>query len=851
MKIKNLFIIVFVIFIVSSELKSFFLFPLKQDYYRYNLSNSDWKFRQIGKDRWMKAVVPGCVHTDLLNLKIIQDPFYGLSGEKYHWIENNDWEYKTEFIIPYKILNSDKIELVFKGLDTFADVYLNNILILRANNFFRIWKVDIKNHIKRGLNRLTVKFTSPLKIIKNFKEKYPHGKPIADYIFIRKPAYQFGWDWAPKFPTMGIWKPVYIIGWKNISLNNVKVIKRYISKRIAILDFEFEIYSLKKQKAKINVSSKKLHLKIKKKVSLSKGINYKTVGIIIKNPKLWYPYNIGTPNLYDFSVKIYQGRKIRAKWEKSIGIRTLKLIREKDKLGESFYFKINGKPLFIKGANYVPQDVFLNRVRKQDYERILKDAVKSNINMLRVWGGGFYEKDIFYTLCDKYGILVWQDFMFACAMYPGDKSFIENVKQEVIYNIKRLRNHPSLAIWCGNNENYEGWNHWGWQDSYSDIQKKEIWNDYKKIFFKLLPNLVKKYDGERDYIHTSPLTNWGGILNTKGDVHYWGIWHGKEVFENFTKHKKIGRFVSEYGFQSFPNIKTINSFTMEKDRKLFSEVLKYHEKHPIGFKLIQKYMELYFRKPKNFYSFVYISQLLQAYGIGMGIEAHRRYKPSCMGTLFWQLNDCWSGISWSSIDWLGRWKALQYGLKTLYSNILISPFIENKKLRIYIINDNYKNIKARLKFILSDFSGNISKSFTKDVDIISNSSSVYFEDYTNNVLEYYNKAKIVLKTELYIKDKKIAEKYFYFVKPKDLNLEKPNIKVGFKKIEGGYKLIISTDKLAKNIYIEFKNLSGFLSDNYFDLLPNETKTIIFKTDETIEKLKKEIRIISLYDSYNN
>ena len=850
---KRKLLLILVLLFLSTSVYPFFLFPKKKkDYMIFSLSNAKWEFRQSGNREWMKATVPGTVHTNLLNLGIIENPFFGTNEKKYQWIGENNWEYKTEFIIPYKLFKKDNIDIVFEGIDTYADIYLNDELILKTDNFFRRWIIDIKKQVKRGQNIIKIRFTTPLKIIKQKKSEYPYGKTTADYIFVRKPAYHFGWDWAPKFITMGVYKPAYIRGWNNLKLDNIHIIQNNISKSEAALNFEFEILSDRKQTAKIELFSKRGEIKIKKKINLEKGINLKSIELKIKNPRLWFPRNIGKPYLYDFSAKIYQGRKIKGVWKEKIGIRKIKLIRQKDKLGESFYFEINGIPVFIKGANYVPQDVFIDRIKKKNYEKIIKDAVKSNINMLRVWGGGFYENDIFYKLCDRYGILVWQDFMFACAMYPADNRFSENVKKEVIYNIKRLRNHPSIALWCGNNENYEGWNHWGWQKIYSEEQRENIEKDYKKLFLELLSQLVKEYDGERDYIHTSPLTNWGGKLNTRGDVHYWGIWHGKEPFENFTKPEKIGRFVSEYGFQSFPVFKTIKEFTEEKDRKKDSETLKLHEKHPTGFKIIDEYMNKYYKKPKDFRNYIYISQLLQADGISMGIEAHRRAMPDCMGTLYWQFNDCWPAVSWSGIDWYGRWKPLQYRVKKLYSDIIISPFIENNRLKIYIISDRLTEQPAFLKLELRDFTGNLLWKLDEKLNILPRKSKIYYEDKTENIIKNHDKKSIVLKGELFNNNGKIiTKKYFYFVQPKELRLEKPNVNISIDKTDTGYKISLKTDKLAKDTAVSFENFTGFWTDNYFDFLPRETKTIEFITKSVINNPIKKIKITSLYDSYNH
>ncbi len=811
-RIYSFFIVLFIL--IALPLYAFFFSPKKKDYVRINLSTYSWKFGEKGKPLKYIAEIPGTVQTDLVKNGVIDAPYFRDNEKKYAWIGEKEWEYSTEFFISEDILKKENLELIFKGLDTYAYVFLNDKLLLKANNFFREWSLSIKEYVKIGKNRLRIIFKSPLKIIKKKKPNYYNGKTTADYIFVRKPAYHFGWDWAPVYITMGVWRPVYLIAWSELKLIDVRVIQQKVSKEQADLKFVFEIVSTKEQNIKIELNSNNTDEKLTTKVKLFKGKNKVSLDFKIKNPRLWWPRDLGEAYLYSFSAKVFKGRKIKGDWMGRIGIRTVKLVRKKDSLGESFYFKVNGIPLYIKGANYIPQDMFIPQVKKEKYEKLFFNIRKSNINMLRVWGGGFYENELFYELCDKYGILVWQDFMFACALYPGNENFLENVKKEAIYNIKRLRNHPSIALWCGNNEIYEGWENWGWKKMYSPQEQRAIEKDYKNLFLKLLPELVKKYDGKRDYIHTSPLTNWGkDRLNTKGDVHYWGVWHGREFFETFTIRKKIGRFVSEFGFQAYPPLKTIKEFTLPEERRIGSKILKAHEKHPIGFKIINEYMKEYFGIPEILEDYIYVSQLLQAYGMGIGIEAYRRAKPSCMGSLYWQLNDCWPAISWSGMDWKGRWKAFQYTVKRLYSDILISPTIENKKLRIYIISDKLNSVRGKLSFELKDFEGNTLSSYSDNVSLSPMKSKVYFEKPVSEIIKEKGKDSIFLYITLKDKkDKIISERYFYFVKPKELKLKKPEIRLSVKKSSAGYKFEIISNRLAKNIFLSFENYKGFFND---------------------------------------
>ena len=466
------------------------------------------------------------------------------------------------------------------------------------------------------------------------------------------------------------------------------------------------------------------------------------------------------------------------------------------------------------------------------------------MNMLRVWGGGTYEKDLFYNLCDEMGILVWQDFMFACNMYPGDEVFLENVKQEAEYQVKRLRNHPSMALWCGNNEVSEGWFNWGWQDAlnYSDSDSTEIWHNYLKIFEEILPATVAEYSANLPYTPSSPKIGWGHAEALyEGDMHYWGVWWGEEPFEIYEQ--KVGRFMSEFGFQGFPDLRTFDSCLKPKELNLHSKALLNHQKHPRGMQLIESYMERDFPIPDDFEDYLYVSQLVQAYGIGMAIEAQRRSMPHCMGTLYWQFNDCWPVISWSSIDYYNRWKALQYKVRDLYKDVLIS-FEENENgLEIYGISDRQQDLNADLKLKIIDYKGNVIWQDQQAILLESAGSKVY----QNIDISGIDKSKQVLIAELHSDDVIIAKNLHYFKSPKDLDLPDVGLKSEIAKSEEGFTIKISSDILAKNVYL-FSSLDGHFSDNYFDLLPGEEKTVSFNTNSGSQDL--DLKIKSLNDMLN-
>ncbi|TRX36581.1 glycoside hydrolase family 2 protein [Flavobacterium sp. ZT3R18] len=538
-----------------------------------------WQYREAGALKWYSATVPGEVHTDLLKNKLISDPFYRDNEKKLQWIEKKNWEYKTTFLVTPATIKKVYAALVFDGLDTYATVYLNKQLVLKADNMFRQWRVDVKKIIKPGKNDLVVVFQSAQNVVDSLAKKdLPFVIPDNPRAYVRKAQYHFGWDWGPKFTTCGIWKSVRL-----------------------------EAYDEKEAE------------------------------------------------------KVY---KVPHQYE---------LVQDVDTIGKSFYFKIDGTPVYMKGANYIPSDAFLSRVTHKEYEKVILMAKEANMNMLRVWGGGIYEDDYFYDLCDKNGIYVWQDFMFAGTMVPGDKAFFDNVKEEVKYQVKRLRHHPSIVVWCGNNEIDEAFKNWGWQKTFKMNQKDSIrlWNDYKRLFQDSIPKWVKEVDPNRPYVSSSPLLGWGKPASiTQGDSHYWGTWWGLEDVE--VTLKKTGRFVSEYGMQAMPNYASTEKITIEEDRHLYSDVLKAHQKAGKGFHKLNSYLQRYFKdttyvKTWSVKDYTYLTQCLQYYSFKNIIGIHRSKAPYNMGTILWQLNDCWPVASWSITDYYNRQpKAAWYAVKEAY-----------------------------------------------------------------------------------------------------------------------------------------------------------------------------------------
>ena len=660
--------------------------------------NYKWQVTSENDSIQFTTNIPNEVHLDLFKNKVIEHPFFGDNEKNIQWVAENNWIYEKEFDVDSSFLSNENLELVFGGIDTYSDVYLNEKLILQTDNQFRQWNVDVNSIIKTSNNKLKILIRSPF-IIENKKAREYEFQPSSDSrVFTRKAAYVYGWDWGPRIVTSGIWKPVKLVGWNGPILKDVFIIQDSLTERKAYLTAKFEIYSTKPAEVTLFVYGNK------QKLMTETGTQSIDVKLEIDYPDLWWPSGLGDQKLYKIDCSLIHNDFGVQTITKKIGLRTIDLVQEKDSLGKSFYFKVNSIPVFMKGANYIPIQILGNDVDTSKYVQLINDAVESNMNMLRVWGGGIYEHDIFYDLCDEKGILVWQDFMFANGMYPADSLMFENIKQEASDQIKRLRNHPSIALFCGNNEIAEAWANWGWKNKYSIDQQKKMDNDYNKIFNKLLHEVVTQHTPQIAYWPSSPQFGRGDKRSQfEGDSHYWGVWHDEEPFEMYEQ--KVPRFMSEFGFQSYPSLKTLSNWFDEKDLDYDSQVLQNHQKHSKGNELIKKYMEWDYNVPENFSNFIYLSQLLQAEGIVRGIEAHRRAMPYCMGSLYWQLTDCWPVVSWSGIDYEGRWKALQYFAKKSFEPIILSLERNDETLNIYLVNDKKEGIEGYLTFRLMNFNG--------------------------------------------------------------------------------------------------------------------------------------------------
>jgi beta-mannosidase len=678
-------------------------------------SGLKWKLQHAVSKEWIEAGTHGSVQEILIAKGELPDPFYGKNEEKFSWIEDHIWEFSSILNADEALLANDHIELLFPGIDTYAEIFLNDSMIGFAQNAFRPYRFDVKSLLKKGENQLKVVFYPPVVYHKErySKESYhlpaPNdAHPVAIAPYTRKPQYQFGWDWALRMNTLGFLKPVTFKGYNNTSVLAKNISVKEIHADYAIMNFELNLSDPPKD-------SLIWESKLFGSASFSRGEQTLWREETIKDHELWWPRGQGEQFLYDdeWVLKDKKGNVLFSK-KVRFGIKHSELINQPDKWGTSYEIKINGRPVFCKGADYIPQDVFPARVKDEDLRKMVETMAASNFNMVRVWGGGYYPDDAFFEACDELGIMVWQDFMFACAMYPGDPEFLQNVAEEVNYQIPRIASHPSVTIFNGNNEVDVAWKNWGFQVRYNIYGKdaKEIENSYDRLFKNLLPNKVREFT-TIPYIHTSPLSNWGkDEYYNHGSQHYWGVWHGKDPMEDFGK--KIGRFNAEYGFQSFPEYSTLRTFSTKEEWDVQSEVMKHHQKSYVGNLMILKHAKNLYGMPETFEDFVYFSQLTQGHAVSLAVTGHRLDAPRCMGTLYWQLNDCWPAPTWSSIDHYWNWKALNYWIKDDYEDVaVLRKSLGENKYEYFLVANVPDTFMCEVNFTVFDLGGK--KLFKNDV----------------------------------------------------------------------------------------------------------------------------------------
>ncbi|MEI6347927.1 MAG: glycoside hydrolase family 2 protein [Bacteroidota bacterium] len=813
--------------------------------------NLGWSFNNVDSNFWAPANVPGSIFTDLIKLNRIPNPLIADNESKVQWVSESGWCYRLKFLINAEDLaNYRKANLLFEELDTYAYIFLNDSLIHEAHNMFVSHQIEVRKWLKAGKNELKVIFPPMLPLLRESAKKLPYKLPENERVFARKPQFQFGWDWAPKIINMGISKSVSLTFWNSLDVEQPTIVTSLKNNAgIVHCSLPVEVAVSKSSILTVDISNQKSGLKyFTQKFSVSSDSLLK-FNFSINNPKIWNPTGSGQPNIYHLLLTVTDSKSTTKTYHKQIGFRNINLVQTPDSIGRSFYFEVNGQPVFAKGANWTPIGIFKNENSPQKYRKLLTMAHNAGYNMLRVWGGGGYEDDIFYDLCDSLGIMVWQDAMFASAMYPYDDVFLKSVYAEINFQSKRLSSHPSIALWCGNNENYEGWANWGWQKQYgySAADSTSIWSGNRKLFETVIPQALKESYGNVffNYHPSSPANGWGRDTAYKtGDVHYWGVWWGMEPFSSYRK--KVGRFVSEYGFQGYPSIMTLEQAANQAIDSLNQPSLATHQKHSRGYQTIDEYLQRDYPKPKSVEDYVYISQLMQADGMGEAIKAHTQRVPYCMGSLYWQFSDCWPSISWSALDYFGNPKSFYFASKRLFKPVKPTFMKNGDTTEIWVSNIGNKSFRGTVMLIEIEQSGVKKIIGTTPVSITSNNSSV-ISILSNSHIKPNSVFAAVL---VDLQGKEIAEEVCFVNQPKKLTLKKPFFTFHIIKEANGFtKFVISSDVPVKGLWL---TIDGFeLSENGFDMIPRKDYVIDCTPEKPNTILKSSsIKTISLNDVLN-
>lgn len=831
--------------------------------------HDNWKMCVAGSGEYIPARVPGSVYNDLLENGRMEDPYYRDNEGKALKIMENDFEYVTVFDAEPEILDSDQVLLHFDGIDTIGDIFLNGQKLAHVENMHRTWEFPVKGSLRRTGNELKVILYSPTEYIRKAdEEEWLPGSTDAmkGFPYLRKAHCMFGWDWGPRLPDAGIWRDVKLLAFNTARIDSVYITQVHEDGGVTLkLDVDVErlgeehLRRFGRDDARLSGLSCRVILTDPDGRKKTYGHREAMEGIRVEAPRLWWPNGYGKQPLYQVEVELIGEKSLPEMaperqgaaggqdlaqaqapsegfvldtWKRRIGLRTMKICREKDAWGEQFCHEVNGVKIFAMGADYIPEDNILPRVTPQRTYNLLLQARNANHNCIRVWGGGNYPYDAFWDACDELGLVVWQDFMFACAVYQLTEEFEENIVAEFIDNIKRIRHHASLGLWCGNNE-METFLARGSFWMSKPVQK----SDYVKMYEYILPKLVKRYDPNTFYWPSSPSS--GGAFDdpndeNRGDVHYWNVWHGNKPFTEYRKFHF--RYLSEFGFQSFPSLKTCETFTLPEDRNVFSYVMEKHQRNASANGKIMNYMEQTFLYPSGFDLLLYASQLLQAEAIRYGVEHFRRNRGRCMGTVIWQLNDCWPVASWASIDYCGRWKALHYFEKRFFAPVLLSceeeglltqdanpnaqPYEVKKSIRLNVANESREEVKLTVRWALRDASAGIKRSGEKEVTVPALSSLwLEKEDMADAGLH-----EDYVSYECLRDGKVISGGTVLFCAPKHFRFENPHLRVHAE----GDELVVKASAYAKSVEIINETDDLLLDDNYFDMNAGEKRVKVLK-----------------------
>lgn len=809
-----------------------------------------WTFRQKNTNEWLPAIVPGGVHTDLMAAGKIPDPFVGDNEKKVAWVAENDWEYQYRFSPDAELFALPQIFLACDGLDTLATVSLNGVELGRTENMFRQYRWDVKSVLKSGENVLDVKFASPVRYCAEKEAVRPMpgvSQAIPGGPHLRKAPCQFGWDWGPQLPPIGIWKEIRLEGCQTARLEEVHLRQIHENGKVTV---EATVRPERWQTAALTASMQVIAPDGKVFAAEAPLESEKvTLSLQITDPKLWWPNGYGEQPLYQVVVTLKAGAQTLDEKKFQLGLRTIELRQQPDEWGKSFTFVVNGLPIMAKGSDWIPADSFPTRISDAYMEGLIKAAADTHQNMLRVWGGGFYEEERFYDLCDRYGILIWQDFVFACSLYPLDEpEFIENLHIEMIENMRRLRHRASLALWCGNNEMEWGWVDWGWKGPEFEVAKAE----YDKFFHHTLPAWVAAEDQDHAYWPSSPSSDTPFIDpngQKQGDSHYWDVWHGRKPFTAYRS--QYPRFMSEFGFQALPPMETIKTYAEKPDWNMTSYIMERHQKNDSGNQLMVAQMLDTFRLPKDFESLVYLSMVLQAEGIRYGVEHWRRHPQRVSGIIYWQLNDCWPVASWSSLDYFLRWKALHYAARRFYAPLMMSIEDTPKSQAVYITNEQRDPWQGSVKWSLETLNGKVIDSGEVNAKVSAfDVAEICRFDFSTQVTGDQQR-DLVFVAEMREAGKLLSRQVAYFVPTKHLSLSDPQISKQIQVVGKEIRIELSAQSLARLVECSLEEADVVFSDNYFDLPAGRSLTVTAALPQgwTISQVQKALRVRSIYDSF--
>lgn len=801
--------------------------------------------------------IPGTVLSGLLAAGKIKDPFYRTNEDATRALFWKDYVFTRTFDVDEELLAQQHIVLVCEGLDTLAKISINGTFLAKTDNMHRTWKFQAKKLLHPGKNEIQIVFRSVLRFIEDYP--YEAHKKI-NYIpcgsmkgnqLLRKAHSMFGWDWGPQTIDAGIFRDIYLQGYSHARIEDIRIHQQH-AKNVSVQTSITLSESVPGQKLCVELSEDGADKPLQTKLCKTNADGVAAVDFVIENPKLWWPNDYGDQPLYIVRTTLLDedGTSLES-ITRRIGLRTLTISQEKDEWGNEFAFCVNGVKIFTRGGNYIPDDCLYTRITEKKLDYILESCRRAHFNCVRVWGGGYYPSDAFYDLCDEKGLIVWQDLMYACNVYDVTDAFAENCRQETYDNVRRLRHHASLGLWCGNNEIESAWDHWG------DFQKETPYlrADYIRLFEEVLPKAVQEADGETFYWHSSPSS--GGCFDNpddanRGDTHYWDVWHGQKPFTDYRKY--FFRFCSEFGFQSFPCAKTVNSFTLEDDRNIFSRVMESHQKNDAANGKMLYYLSENLRYPKDLTHLLYASQVLQGMAIKYGVDHWRRNRGRCMGTLYWQINDDWPAPSWSSIDYFGRWKALHYMAQKFYAPHAVSMTLEDHRCHVYFSNESFETTEYSLTLSIRDLSGNVLETYE------TKGNSPAFSAIETAVVDICSwedqKDDVFLEAVIHTKDQKVLKDVETLVPYKYLNLKNPVISTEAEETNDAFILHISSDCFAPFVALDFDDADVIFSDNFFHLTDKTVQDIIVKKEdilqghfENAEDFRKRLQILSLGTSY--